>query len=404
MNRDSLGAFVPGTELRLEGAAEGPLRGLEFAAKDIYDVAGHVSGCGNPDWARSHPPAESSAWAVEAWLAAGATLVGKTITDELAYSLNGQNAHYGTPTNVNAPGRIPGGSSSGSASAVAGGLVDLALGSDTGGSVRVPASYCGIYGIRTSHGRVPLTGVMPLAASFDSVGWFAREPGLLRRAGEVLLEAATEAPAPGRLLLAEDAFALAAPAARAALAPAVERLEGRLGKAESVALGEPGGGLAAWMMHFRKLQAHEISRQHGPWIDEVQPNFGVEIGERFAWARTITDAEAEAAGTAREAFTRRVTGLLGDNGIICLPATSDIAPLTTTSAEALVEHRNRTLSLTCIAGLARLPQVSLPLAQVDGCPLALGLIGPPDSDRRLLAFAEAFAGQADAMPPEPYSL
>ncbi len=158
------------------------------------------------------------------------------------------------------------------------------------------------------------------------------------------------------------------------------------------------------MMHFRKLQAHEISRQHGPWIDEVQPNFGVEIGERFAWARTITDAEAEAAGTAREAFTRRVTGLLGDNGIICLPATSDIAPLTTTSAETLVEHRNRTLSLTCIAGLARLPQVSLPLAQVDGCPLALGLIGPPDSDRRLLAFAEAFVGQADAMPPEPYSL
>ncbi len=404
MIRDSLGAFVPGNDLRLDGAAEGPLRGLEFAAKDIYDVAGHVTGCGNPDWARSHPPAAASAWAVEAWLAAGATLAGKTITDELAYSLNGQNAHYGTPTNVNAPGRIPGGSSSGSAAAVAGGLVDLALGSDTGGSVRVPASYCGIYGIRTTHGRVPLAGVMPLAASFDTVGWFARDAGLLLRAGKVLLGDEADAPAPGRLLLTEDAFALAAPEVQAALAPLIVRLEARLGKAESVTLGEPGGGLTAWMLRFRTLQAREIVIQHSAWIDEVQPKFGAEVGARLDWARSITDADVEAAKPAREAFTRRVTGLLGDDGIICLPAAAGIAPLATASAEARVEHRNRTLSLTSVAGLARLPQISLPLAQVEGCPLALGLIGPPGSDRRLLAFAEAFVSPADGMPPEPYSL
>jgi amidase len=364
VQRDTLGAFVPGPELRIEGTAEGPLKGLDFAAKDIFDIAGFVTGCGNPDWARSHPPATLTAWAVEAWLGAGATLVGKTITDELAYSLNGQNAHYGTPTNVNAPGRIPGGSSCGSASAVAGGLVDLALGSDTGGSIRVPASYCGIYGLRPSHGRVPLGGVMPLAPSFDTVGWFARDAGPL-----------------SRLLRADDAFALAAPEAERALAPWVERLEARLGAAAPVVLGEPGGGLAAWMLRFRVLQAREIWAVHGAWIEETRPSFGPEIAERFAWARSVPDADAEAAKPERVTFARRLDELLGADGVICLPAAPGAAPLATTLAEALVEHRGRALSLTCVAGLARLPQVSLPLARVEGCPLALGL-------------AEALCGEA----------
>ena len=151
---EPLNAFIPHDEVIWPGAPEGPLKGLPFAAKDIYDIAGHVTGCGNPDWLATHPPATSHAAPVVRLLAAGAELVGKTITDELAYSLNGQNFHYGTPLNGNAPGRIPCGSSSGSAAAVAGGAVDFALGSDTGGSVRVPAAVCGIFGIRPTHGRV----------------------------------------------------------------------------------------------------------------------------------------------------------------------------------------------------------------------------------------------------------
>ncbi len=389
--KDGLGAFVPGGEVKLAGAAEGPLKGLSFAAKDIYDIAGHVTGCGNPDWARTHPPATAHAPAVQALLDAGATLVGKTITDELAYSLNGQNAHYGTPTNVNAPGRIPGGSSSGSASAVAGGLVDLALGSDTGGSVRVPAGYCGIYGIRTSHGRIPLTGIMPLAPSFDTVGWFAREAGLLRRAGAVLLNGSADtAPPPSRLLIAEDAFALAEEPARAALGPLVERLEARLGKARTVTLGEPGGGLEAWMWRFRHLQAREIWTVHGDWITEVKPSFGAEIAERFDWARGVTQETAEADRPEREAFTQRVWALLEGGAVICLPTAPGPAPRLETPAEDLRTHRGRTLSLTSTANLARLPQVSLPLACVSGCPLGLGLIGAPGSDLSLLAFAEDF--------------
>ena len=393
----ALGAFVPGTDVRVEGAASGPLAGLTFVAKDIYDVAGYVTGCGNPDWARTHEPAERNAPTVQTLLDAGARLVGKTITDEIAYSLNGQNVHYGTPVNVNAPGRIPGGSSSGSAAAVAGGLVDFALGSDTGGSVRIPGSYCGLFGLRTSHGRIPLTGIMPLAASFDTVGWFTREAGLLRRVGEVLLGADAPRPAAARrLLVAEDAFALAEAPVRAALAPFVARLEERLGSAQPVVLGEPEGGLEAWMIRFRNIQAHEIIEQHGAWIDSVRPRFGADIAERLDWARTITDEEAEAATREREALTERMAALLGDGAVACLPTAPGVAPLLDASAESLRDHRSRVLSLTCVAGLARLPQVTLPVGRVDGCPVGLSLMGPAGSDLDLLDLADAFAGWESA--------
>ena len=397
---DPLGAFVPGTDVRLDGAQSGPLRGRIFAAKDIFDIAGHVTGCGNPDWAKTHAPATTHAPAVQAWLDAGATLVGKTITDELAYSLNGQNAHYGTPTNSNAPGRIPGGSSCGSAAAVAGGAVALALGSDTGGSVRIPGSYCGLYGFRPTHGRIALDGVMPLAPSFDTVGWFARDAGLLRRAGGVLLGGSGESvPRPGGLLLAEDAFALAEPVVASALRPFVERLEAQLGAAEPVTVGEPGGGLDAWMLRFRHLQAREIWAMHGAWIEAAKPHFGPEINERFEWARDVPDARADEAKPEREAFTARMADLLTDGRVMCLPTAPGIAPLLSATAEDLREHRGRVLSLTSISGLARLPQVTLPLAQVDGCPAGLSLIAAQGQDGLLLAFAESFVGSLETAEP-----
>ena len=147
---DHLGAFCKDSDAYLEGVATGPLAGLTFAAKDIFDVAGHVTGGGNPDWKAAQSPAAKTAPHVRGLVDAGATMVGKTITDEITRGILGENAHYGTPVNPRAPGRVPGGSSSGSASAVAGGLVDFALGSDTGGSVRIPASFCGLYGMRTA--------------------------------------------------------------------------------------------------------------------------------------------------------------------------------------------------------------------------------------------------------------
>lgn len=392
--KDRLGALVPGMEVDVRGAGDGRLRGRTFVAKDLFDVAGFVTGCGNPDWARTHGPARRHAWAVRAWLDAGARLVGKAITDELAYSIDGQNFHYGTPVNSNAPGRIPGGSSSGSASAVAGGLADMALGTDTGGSIRVPASYCGLYGLRPGHGRIPLDGVMPLAPSMDTVGCLARDMDTLVRASEALLrERCAPMEPPSRLLLFEDAFALMDPAASAALAPVVSRLEALLGTAERVSVGKPGGGLAEWMWRFRKIQAREIWAVHGPWIRAVRPRFGPHVAERFQWAESVPDEEAEWAKAEREALTQRVSKLLDGGAMACLPTTPGIAPKPQVSRQDRDRHRGRVMALTCLAPLTRLPQVSLPVARLDGCPLGLSLMGGVGSDAALLAVARWFAGQ-----------
>ncbi len=193
---DPLGAFVPGVDVRLPGRPGGPLAGLTFAAKDLFDVQGFVTGCGNPDWAATHPVAERSAAAVEALLDAGAALVGKTITDEISLGLLGVNRFYGTPLNPRAPDRVPGGSSSGSASAVAGGACDIALGTDSGGSVRVPASFCGLFGLRPTLGRIDARGMMVQSPTFDTVGYFTRDAADIRQ-GRVS--------SPGRANRARDA-------------------------------------------------------------------------------------------------------------------------------------------------------------------------------------------------------
>ncbi len=379
---DRLNAFIPHDKVHLAGAPAGPLKGIRFAAKDIYDIAGHVTGCGNPDWLASHGPATATAPTVAKLLAAGAELVGKTITDELAYSLNGQNFHYGTPINVNAPGRIPCGSSSGSASAVAGKAVDTALGSDTGGSVRVPAAVCGIYGIRPTHGRVSLEGVMPLATSFDTAGWFAREASLMERVGAALLGEDTANPQPGVARIS-DAFALAEPTVQAALQPLVQKAEALLGAKPAIEI----GNLADWMITFRKLQAREIWQTHGPWIEKRRPKFGPEVAARFEWARGVASQPAGDEADRRRSFTARLVAILGSVGILLVPSAPDIAPLRGLEGAQSQKFRDSTLTINCIAGLARLPQVNIPAGRVNGCPVGLSLIGPPGSDRALLNLA-----------------
>ena len=217
-------AFCTDTDAFLEGAADGPLAGLTFAAKDLYDVAGHVTGGGNPDWKRTHEPATETSWPVAALVDAGATMVGKTHTDELSRGIFGENAHYGTPINPVAPDHVPGGSSSGSVAAVAGGLVDLALGTDTGGSVRVPSSFCGVLGMRTTHGRIPFSNAIDQAPSFDTVGWFARDAETFAKAGQILLDSEiSDQPVP-HLIVADDLFDYADASTRAALAGPLDRV------------------------------------------------------------------------------------------------------------------------------------------------------------------------------------
>lgn len=388
LHRDQIGAFCRHTHVAVKGASAGPLAGLSFGAKDIYDIAGHRTGFGSPDWFATHPAATRTAAAVQRLLDAGADMVGKTHTDELTYSLNGENAHYGTPVNVNAPGRIPGGSSSGSAAAVAAGLCDFTLGSDTGGSVRAPASYCGIYGIRPTHGRVSLEGACPLATSFDTAGWFARDPETLERVGRVLL-GNERAGAPGKLLVAEDAFQLAGGSISRALQPALDRVSAQLGAPQRVTVSTE--GLPQWFQVFRVLQGAEVWAQHGSWITRVKPQLGPGIKERVEWAATLTARDVGPAKSKREEIARRMAQLLSGNAILVLPTLPGIAPLLNTPAAELEDYRGRAMSLLCIAGLARLPQVNLPVARLDGCPLGLSLIAARGGDMMLLALARALA-------------
>jgi amidase len=380
---DPYNAFCRHADVELRGAADGALRSLTFAVKDVFDIAGHRTGNGNPVWLETHPPASHTASAVERLLAASARMVGKTHTDELAYSLNGENVHYGTPINPRAPGRIPGGSSSGSAAAVAGGLVDFALGTDCGGSVRLPASYCGIYGIRTTHGLVPADGVVDLAKSFDTIGWFARDAATVLQVGEVLLPPAGEF-VPKRLLVAEDAFGFVGAEVAAALGAAVAKLRTALPdhRAINVYTAEP----SAWSGIFRVLQGDEIRRRHSTWIDAHQPNFGPGIAERFAWTRTIAPTEVERMRPQREAVAAHLDGLLGDDALLCLPTAPGIAPKLKTPAPELEVFRTRAFGLLSIAGLARLPQISLPLGALNDCPLGISLIAPRGRDLGLLTW------------------
>lgn len=382
---DPLGAFCRENHIAVKGASAGPLAGLTFAAKDAFNIAGARTGFGQPDWLRTHEPATETADAVVRLLAAGADMVGKTHCDELCYSLTGENVHFGTPVNVNAPGRVPGGSSNGSAAAVAGGLVDFALGTDCGGSVRIPASYCGIIGLRPTHGRVSDRGVLPFGPSFDVVGWFARDIDLFARVGDVLLDADTAA-APTRLMVADDAWDELEPPVAASLKHAAAQVEAMLGAPAHLRVSPE--GLAEWFEVFRTLQAAEIWATLGSWVSATQPQFGPGTKERFAYAATITPAQVEAAKARRRAIRAQVDALLGADGVIVLPTSPRVAPLRGTPADKVeVEYRNQAQRILCIAGLAGLPQISLPMAQLDGLPLGLSLIGARGSDRALIALA-----------------
>jgi amidase len=386
---DHLNAFCTDTDAYLQGAAAGPLAGLTFAAKDIFDVAGHVTGGGNPDWKATHAAATHTAWVVSVLVAAGATMVGKTITYEITRGIFGENAHYGIPVNPRAPGRVPGGSSSGSASAVAGGLVDFALGSDTGGSVRVPSSFCGLYGLRPTHGRIPLDGVLLQAPSYDTIGWFARDAELFARVGSVILQTEIRGDRPSHLIIAEDAFEVADKAVQEALRPVVDRIAPLIGRCTTTRLAPT--NLLDWSRQQQILQGREAWETARDWIDRVNPRFSFEVAERYRFASAISDAEVEAAQEARQAIITRMTSVLADGAIVCLPTTPTPAPLRQERLSRRDILRPRISTLTCLAGTTGTPQINLPLADVEGLPVGLSLLAARGSDEKLIAFAREVA-------------
>ncbi len=365
---------------------EGPLSGLSFAVKDVFDIAGRTASAGNPDWLRSHGPAVRHAAAIDRLLASGAKLQGLTITDELMYSIHGENFHYGTPANPAAPGRIPGGSSSGSASAVAAGAADFAIGTDTGGSVRVPAAYCGLYGIRPTHGAVNTAGLIPLAPSFDTVGWFAKDAHTLLKVGEALIpEQSRASGVPFRTFVyARDLWELADQETIEALTPWVQLLCESADQAELEEITLAPEGLQSWMQAFRHLQGLEIWREHGRWVQDVQPRFGSGIAERFAWASTLVAEEQRAAYAKREEVRQRLSGMLAEGALILAPTVPGIAPLIGLSGDEVELARARTLQLSCPAGLAGLPQVTIPVMNKSELPVGLSLIAAHNRELDLL--------------------
>ncbi|MEM8794432.1 MAG: amidase [Pseudomonadota bacterium] len=380
---DTVNAFI--STFTLAGAPSGPLTGKTFAAKDLYDIKDMVTGCGTPDWAATHAPAERTSPAVQMLLDAGATCLGKSHTDEIAYSLMGVNAHYGTPINTKAPDRIPGGSSSGSVAATAAGLVDIGLGSDTGGSVRMPASFCGVYGIRTTHGLIDLSDAMALAPSFDTVGWFARDPETLALAGTACGIDVPEGLAKKRLLIASDAMALTTADGLRSFKPAIEKLEDIFGAASEIKLSsEP---LSEWREVFNVCQAAEVWKVHGEWVTATNPTFGPGVRERFELASNITPDMLEAGTKRRVEITKYVTDLLGDDGILILPSSPGAAPLRDTDPAALDDFRMASLDLLSTAGLCKLPQISLPVGETEGAPLGLSLLSGSGKDGTLMKVA-----------------
>jgi amidase len=372
----------------IEPTADGELRRASFAVKDLFDVAGHRTGCGNPTWAATHPPASSHAAVVQLLLRAGARLIGKTRTDEMAYSIEGRNFHEGAPRNPAAPDRLTGGSSSGSASATAAGEVDFAIGTDTAGSVRVPAAWCGLFGLRPTHGRVTAAGLTPLAPSFDSVGWLARSSATLHKVGGVLLgEGAIRVSAPSIMRDSSVNGYADAPVA-AQVESMFEACAARGFKARDVSLCID---LKAVAECLRILQGHEAWNVHGRWIGSAQPQFGPGVAERFAAASVISANQVSDAARERAAIIARLDAALPLGVMLCLPTVPAPAPRRDAAPEELQAMRARLFPLTALASLTGRPQITLPLPAAAGAPLGFSLLGWRNGDEALLEAVQVLA-------------
>jgi amidase len=381
--RPPLNAFLDLPQMPVPHVESGPLAGLTLAVKDIFDVAGYPTGWGNLQRAAEALPAAKTMPAVQALLDAGARFAGKTQTDELAFSLMGQNAHFPHPVNPAAPDRVTGGSSSGSAAAVAGGLVDIAVGSDTGGSIRAPASFCGLIGLRTTHGRIPLDGAMPLAPNLDTFGWFARDMDVYGKVAGVFFRETGSTPPPTtpfRLTALDGLLPGEAEASEYA----------RMVRLVATVIGKPTEALPLthsldelyWC--FRRIQGFEAWAAHGVWISERDRGLGPGVRERFEYGATV-DAETVAAERRRrEASCAELGDMLGEDGILVLPTVPGAAPLKDARFDDQQSYRERALKLLCLSGLSGFPQITLPLGQVDGAPFGISLLGPAGSDLHLI--------------------
>lgn len=387
---DSIGVWVPHGKFTLPETGQGELSGLTFAVKDVFHIAGYPTSAGNPTWLQSHPVPENSSPLVDQLRAEGASVAGKVLTDELAYSLNGDNIHYGTPVNVNAPGRVPGGSSSGSVAAVAAKLCDFALGTDTGGSTRVPASYCGVWGLRTTHGLLSAEHVVPLHPSFDTMTWFAHDPTTFEKVAAVLLP-----PYPftaNRLLVSNTVWGLAQSDFLDPLEQVTRSLSDMIGASpEQVDLSMSGESLEDWRRAYATMGASEAWGLHGDWIKKYQPKFSDAISARWKLAAALTEQDIDKSVVAVSKIRNHIRALLGSDAVMIVPSAASIAPVLGATGDEVDAIRMRTMQITCIAGIGGLPQVNIPFRNKAKLPIGVSLVGPVGSDLDLIRLAITIA-------------
>ena len=391
----SSNAFLPESvppQLAANGTT-GALHAASLAVKDVFDVAGMATHAGSPFWGHATSPAPDSAAAVAVLLAQGAQIVGKTVSDELAFSLMGTNRHYPRPLNAAAPDRVTGGSSSGSVAAVGWGEAAIACATDTGGSIRAPASFCGLVGLRTTHGSVPMEGCVPLAPSFDTSGWFADTCETYRTVALASLSRPhVPLPSRPRARCCACLDELVEPASRSEYARMRGIVLDHLGPPTPLDIGSSIDQLY-WC--FRRLQAVEAWAMHGPFVTENGANMNEDVRERFEWARQVTLPERGTAMRLRMALRAWLADELEDD-VLVLPTVPGPAPLVDAEPGAYADYRERALRLLCLAGLAGVPQITLPLGTVDGAPFGISLLARHGADLALIDLATAILTDAGA--------
>ncbi|WP_252504943.1 amidase [Sporosarcina sp. Marseille-Q4943] len=382
---DALQSFVRENHIALKGSGKGNLEGLVFGVKDVFKILGSTYSNGHPEWLQTNGPDDFTSSIVTKTLSAGADLVGKTICDELCYSISGENWNYGSPINPHDPRRFTGGSSSGTGAATAGGLVDFAYGSDCLGSVRVPASYNGVLGIRPTYGRVANDGEAPYCESMDVLGYVARNSDVFRRVSKEVLGNDSKKVTFNRLLIADDCFDSINKDVVEALQPAVNHLKQHFEVVENIKVSP--NGLEEWTEIFRIIQGYEVWESYGGWVRKYRPNLSSGPKERLEWASTITMSEYKEALNKRQAVIERVKDILPEGTLLCLPTAASVAPLRSSSLEEINATRAQSTKLLCISPLSGTPQVTLPLVKQHEVPLGISLIGAHDCDLQLAEFA-----------------
>ena len=358
----------------------GRLKNLKFVLKDMCDIKNIKTSCGNPDFYKACEPAKKHAEFLSNILSEGAILEGITICDEFFYSVIGENSHYGTPKNLNAPNCVPGGSSSGSAAALTTDLFDFSIGSDTGGSVRVPASFCGLLGIRPTHGRIKSNGVYPMAPSFDTIGWFSNNIKTFQKIGEVLLDKnENENITFNQFVIAEDLLELVDTDIKnqfnsyyKELHPNIKHI--RLSKFSKSEIAD----------NFRILQAGEIKEHVIPWIEKNKPKISLEINSRIEMASKISPLEIDAAKTFRQEIISEINNSLPEGDIAIFPTTPFSAPKCGQSDQDLGSDRKKIMEMTSIAGMTSRPQISIPKFKGKTGPVGISILGWQYSDEILL--------------------